>query len=107
MRRCGAACCPQGGAPGDGAAPHTVGGASVVPRCRGRRPGGHRLGRQPRQHMAGSPGLHADDVLDAYRHEASLVDAVIAASSAGADLAWWPFPGSEWRLQIFGMSCST
>ena len=45
-----------------------------------------------------APGLPAGDVLDCYRHEASLVDAVIAASSADADLAWWPFPGSEWRL---------
>ncbi len=45
-----------------------------------------------------APGLPAGDVLDCYRHEASLVDAVIAASSADADFAWWPFPGSEWRL---------
>jgi hypothetical protein len=44
------------------------------------------------------PGLAVGDVLDRYRHEASLADAVIAASSADADLAWWPFPGSEWRL---------
>ncbi|MET7806614.1 DinB family protein [Micromonospora chersina] len=45
-----------------------------------------------------APGLPASDVFDFYRHEASLADAVIAASSADADLAWWPFPGSEWRL---------
>jgi hypothetical protein len=45
-----------------------------------------------------APGLSADDVLDCYRHEAALVDAVIAPLCADADLAWWPFPGSEWRL---------
>ncbi|MFI6353543.1 DinB family protein [Streptomyces sp. NPDC050743] len=43
-------------------------------------------------------GLSAADVLDHYRHEASLADAVIAASSADADLVWWPFPEGEWRL---------
>ncbi|MGI5138666.1 MULTISPECIES: DinB family protein [unclassified Streptomyces] len=43
-------------------------------------------------------GLPAADVLDRYRHEASLADAVIAASSADADLVWWPFPEGEWRL---------
>ncbi|MEV0799247.1 DinB family protein [Kribbella sp. NPDC050281] len=42
--------------------------------------------------------LPAADVLDRYRHEASLADAVIAASSPDADLVWWPFPESEWRL---------
>jgi uncharacterized damage-inducible protein DinB len=45
-----------------------------------------------------APGPPAGDVLDRYRHEAALADAVIAASSADADLAWWPMPGSEWRL---------
>jgi hypothetical protein len=45
-----------------------------------------------------APELPVDDVLHRYRHEASLADAVIAASSADGDLAWWPFPGSEWRL---------
>jgi uncharacterized damage-inducible protein DinB len=44
------------------------------------------------------PGLPAACVLDRYRHEAVLADAVIATSSLGADVAWWPFPGSEWRL---------
>ena len=44
------------------------------------------------------PGLPAADVLDRYRQEASLADAVIAASSADADVVWWPFPGSEWCL---------
>jgi uncharacterized damage-inducible protein DinB len=44
------------------------------------------------------PGLPAADVLDRYRHEASLADAVIAASSPDADLVWWPFPEGEWRL---------
>ena len=44
------------------------------------------------------PGLPAADVLDRYSHEASLADAVIAASSPDADLAWWPFPEGEWRL---------
>ena len=44
------------------------------------------------------PGLPAADVLDSYSREASLADAVIAASSPDADLAWWPFPESEWRL---------
>jgi hypothetical protein len=44
------------------------------------------------------PGLPAADVLDRYRHEASLADTVIAASSPDADLAWWPFPEGEWRL---------
>jgi uncharacterized damage-inducible protein DinB len=43
-------------------------------------------------------GVPAADVLDRYRYEASLADAVIAASSADADLVWWPFPESEWRL---------
>ena len=43
-------------------------------------------------------GRPAGDVLDSYRDEAALVDAVIATSSSDADLAWWPFPGSEWRL---------
>jgi hypothetical protein len=42
--------------------------------------------------------LPAAEVLDRYRHEASLADAVIAASSADAELAWWPFPEGEWRL---------
>jgi hypothetical protein len=42
--------------------------------------------------------VSAADVLDRYRHEASLADAVIAASSVDADLVWWPFPDSEWRL---------
>ena len=28
----------------------------------------------------------------------SLADAVSAASSPDADVAWWPFPGSEWTL---------
>jgi uncharacterized damage-inducible protein DinB len=45
-----------------------------------------------------APGLPAGEVLDGYRHEVSLADALIAASAADADLAWWPFPGSEWRL---------
>ena len=45
-----------------------------------------------------NPGLPAADLLDSYRREASLTDAVIAASSPDADLAWWPFPESEWRL---------
>ncbi len=44
------------------------------------------------------PGLPAADVLDSYSREASLADAVIAASSPDADLAWWPFPEGEWRL---------
>jgi hypothetical protein len=44
------------------------------------------------------PGLPAADVLDRYRREAPLADAVIAASSPDADLAWWPFPEGEWRL---------
>ncbi len=44
------------------------------------------------------PGLPAADVLDRYRHEASLADAVIAVSTADADLAWWPFPEGDWRL---------
>jgi Protein of unknown function (DUF664) len=44
------------------------------------------------------PGLPAADVLDRYRQEASLADAVIAASSPDADLAWWPSPEGEWRL---------
>ncbi|MER5915414.1 DinB family protein [Streptomyces sp. NPDC001982] len=43
-------------------------------------------------------GVPAADVLDRYRYEASLADAVIAASSADADLVWWPFPEDEWRL---------
>lgn len=43
-------------------------------------------------------GRPAGDVLDCYRHETALVDAVIATSPADADVAWWPFPGSEWRL---------
>ncbi|WP_051720612.1 DinB family protein [Streptomyces sp. NRRL F-2799] len=38
------------------------------------------------------------EVIDRYRREASLADAVITASSADADLAWWPFPEGEWRL---------
>ncbi|MGW9029920.1 DinB family protein [Streptomyces sp. NPDC055722] len=42
--------------------------------------------------------VSAADVLDRYRHEASLADAVIAASSVDADLVWWPFPDGEWRL---------
>ena len=45
-----------------------------------------------------APVLPAADVLDRYSREASLADAVIAASSAEADLAWWPFPEGEWRL---------
>lgn len=44
------------------------------------------------------PALPAADVLDRYSHEASLADAVIAASSPDADVAWWPFPEGEWRL---------
>ncbi|SNT38209.1 Protein of unknown function [Asanoa hainanensis] len=48
------------------------------------------------------PGLPAADVLDRYRHEASLADAVIAASSSDADLVWWPFPEGEWRLHNVG-----
>jgi uncharacterized damage-inducible protein DinB len=44
-------------------------------------------------------GLPAGDILDRYRQEASLAAGVIAASAADADLAWWPFPGSEWRLR--------
>jgi hypothetical protein len=44
------------------------------------------------------PELPAADVIDRYRGEASLADAVIAASSADAGLAWWPFPEGEWRL---------
>ncbi len=44
------------------------------------------------------PGLPAADVLDRYRHEASLADTVIIASSPDDDLAWWPFPEGEWRL---------
>lgn len=43
-------------------------------------------------------GLAARDVLDRYRLEASLADAVIAASSAETGLAWWPMPGIQWRL---------
>jgi uncharacterized damage-inducible protein DinB len=38
------------------------------------------------------------EIIDRYRREASLADAVIAASSADADLAWWPFPDGDWRL---------
>lgn len=44
------------------------------------------------------PGLPAADVLDSYSREASLADAVIAAPSPDADVAWWPFPEGEWRL---------
>ena len=44
------------------------------------------------------PGLSGAEVLDGYRHEASLADTVIAASSAEAELAWWPFPAGGWRL---------
>jgi uncharacterized damage-inducible protein DinB len=44
------------------------------------------------------PGLPAAEVLDGYRREAALADAVIATSPAGAELAWWPFPEGEWRL---------
>jgi uncharacterized damage-inducible protein DinB len=44
------------------------------------------------------PGQPAAAVLDRYRHETVLADDVIAASSPDADLAWWPFPGGEWRL---------
>lgn len=44
------------------------------------------------------PEVPAADVIDRYRHEASLADAVIEASSADADLVWWPFPEGEWRL---------
>ena len=43
-------------------------------------------------------GLPAADVLDRYRHEAYLADAVIAGSAPDADLVWWPFPEGEWRL---------
>lgn len=44
------------------------------------------------------PEVPAEEVIDRYRHEASLADAVIAASSPDADLVWWPFPEGEWRL---------
>jgi hypothetical protein len=44
------------------------------------------------------PGLPAAEILDGYRHEAFMADAVIAASSADAGLAWWPFQEGEWRL---------
>jgi uncharacterized damage-inducible protein DinB len=44
------------------------------------------------------PKLSASEVLDRYRHEASLADAVIATSSADDELAWWPFAEGDWRL---------
>jgi hypothetical protein len=44
------------------------------------------------------PRLPSVEVLDRYRHEAFLADAVIAASSPEADLLWWPLPEGEWRL---------
>ena len=84
--------------PGDGAAPHAVGGASVFPRCCGRGSGSHRPGRQPVQHMAGGPGLPTAGVLDRYRHELSPAKTVIVASSPDDDPARWPFPEGEWRL---------
>ncbi|MBE8474945.1 mycothiol transferase [Streptomyces justiciae] len=37
-----------------------------------------------------APGVPAADVLDGYRREAELADEVIAATPAGAALAWWP-----------------
>ncbi|MFH9090639.1 DinB family protein [Streptomyces sp. NPDC017673] len=36
------------------------------------------------------PGVSAVDVLDRYRQETELADAVITATSAGAGPAWWP-----------------
>ncbi|MFF9585866.1 DUF664 domain-containing protein [Streptomyces achromogenes] len=36
------------------------------------------------------PDVPAGDVLDRYRQEAKLADAVITASPADAPLAWWP-----------------
>jgi hypothetical protein len=39
-----------------------------------------------------APEIPAGDALGRYRHEAALADAVIATSSADADVAWWPFP---------------
>ena len=44
------------------------------------------------------PNLPAASVLDAYRQESVLADAVIADSPPDGDLAWWPFPEGEWRL---------
>lgn len=43
-----------------------------------------------------APDLPAETVLDAYREEARLSDAVIAATPLNAGPAWWPadvFPG--------------
>ena len=37
-----------------------------------------------------APGVPAAGVLDCYRREAELADEVIAATPAGAALAWWP-----------------
>ncbi|MEW1648697.1 DinB family protein [Streptomyces sp. NPDC091219] len=37
-----------------------------------------------------APGTRAVDVLDGYRQEAELSDAVITTAPAGAALAWWP-----------------
>ncbi|WP_392671896.1 DUF664 domain-containing protein [Streptomyces sp. LN785] len=36
------------------------------------------------------PGLPAADVLDRYRHETRLADAVITSTAADTALAWWP-----------------
>ncbi|MEU2930733.1 DinB family protein [Streptomyces sp. NPDC007251] len=37
-----------------------------------------------------APEARADDVLDGYRQEAELSDAIITATPADAVLAWWP-----------------
>lgn len=98
MKRCGAPCCPLGGAAWGWCSTSrsverlwfrvvVAGDPGVI----------DMVGSQDSAWQV-DPGLPAGDVLDCYRHEASLVDAVIAASSPDADLAWWPFPGSEWRL---------
>ena len=53
------------------------------------------------------PEVPATEILDRYRHEASLSDAVITASSTDADLLWWPFPRASGVCITFGRSCST
>jgi hypothetical protein len=47
------------------------------------------------------PDVPARDVLDRYRHEIALANAVIAATPAPAVPAWWPDGSGDWRLDNF------
>lgn len=54
--------------------------------------------RGPADAWAVPDGVGAAEVLDAYRAQAERSDAVVAAQTLDAGLAWWPDFFGDWRL---------